>query len=176
MIPFSMGMSVVLALVSMTATVIFMLAAGMDWMRGCLMFVTTLLFSVFVPCSALATLGKMLDDRSMSLDEVSAQSNGSLPAPLLRWIYQACVALLYISLCLLLVSSTIYWSGQVGDFPIPSETKDKAGPFLLAASVAGVLASCGMTGLQRRKLRRLRQFCASSGVAFLLLGISAIAR
>jgi len=175
-IPFSMSMSMVLALVSMTATVMFMLAAGMDWMQGYLMFVITLLFSVFVPCSALATFGKILDDRSMSLEEVSAQSNGSLPVPLLQWVYQACVAILYFSLCVLFASSTMYWSGEGTNSPVPGDKKETADAFLLAASVAGVLASYGMVGLQRHKLRRLWKLCASGGVGFILLGIFAIAR
>ncbi|WP_413624742.1 hypothetical protein [Luteibacter sp. Lutesp34] len=175
-IPLSLGMSVVLALVSMTATAIFMLAVGMDWVQGCLMLVVTLLFSVFVPCSALATFGKMLDDRSMSLEQVSAQSNGSLPSPLLRWIYNACVAFLYISLSALFATSVTYWSGQSTNFPTHGDRKETADALLLAASVAGVLASCGMTGLQRHKLRRLWQLSAFGGAGFLLVGIFAIAR
>ena len=48
--------------------------------------------------------------RPMTIGEVPAQSNRSLPAPLLRWIYQACVALLYIALCMSFASSTMYGS------------------------------------------------------------------
>lgn len=175
-IPFSTGMSAVLALVSMTATVISMLAAGMDWMQGCLMLVVTLLFSVFVPCSALATFGKMLDDRSMSLEQVAAQSNGALPSPLLRWIYNTCVAILYISLSALFATSVMYWSGQFTNAPMPGDRRGTSDAFLLAASVAGVLASCGMTGLQRHKLRRSWQISAFGGLGFLLIGIFAISR
>lgn len=167
-VPFSIAMSSVLSLSSVAVTSIAMLAIGVEWLSGLVALSTVLLFSIMWPSSMLAMFGRMMDDRLMSIEDVASESRGSMPVPLLRGFYVACVILLYVSLVVLLIgmwewrvgSSTAVGIDPVGDFRQP----------LMGASVAGLIASLGVALIQRNKVRHLMWSSLIATLSFAMAG------
>jgi hypothetical protein len=179
-IPFTIAISFIFSLASLMVTSGALVAIGIEWLSGVFALTTTLLFSITWPSSMLAVFGKVLDDRSMSVDEVARVSQKTMPVGLLRSAYIASAIILHASLGLLLLGASMSCVKCTGVTSIPRAGSlgalgiceaDGDAPLLLCASIAGSIASLVVMNIQRHKLRYLMWTSAVPALAFTMLAL-----